>query len=423
MTSVAKIDRFINATRLNVSERVIEQWYQQPLNIIRTIAQNFGVNLNIKVVYSATRRAEHVTIGGAKWLIYDQYMGQSMNLLNRIFIESQDDQPAYSYFHKVLAERLLEVGKLPEALHCAAFYHNTRTTLAAKHTDEVWRGFLTRTHERFHMYHELGHEVFADPKLLPVMREHAETILTEMIQKKSRSIDEVITSMREAPPAAYHHQDLETAIDEMRKHDEENGFDHAARAALSDGQVRQEVFCDIFAADILSNEALADKQDPVETLRAVYIGFYHLQAIEYIRRFPELVDDGLNWEFDAVPKLQARGHCLREHLLFIYELYLRFTLKASEDTMNAKFQAFNVQLMEDQKRYYETIFDHVMQITGGLREDGILSRYGREAVDTLSRTETDHNKHTSVQEDTIRQVISFMTGWVRVPSNDAALQR
>lgn len=421
MTSAAKIDRIINVTRLNVSERVRDHWYQQPLSIIRILAQNFGLNLNIKVIYSATRRAEHVTVGGDNWLIYDQYMGQSMNLLNRIFIESQDDQPAYSYFHKVLAERLLEVGMLSEALHCAAYYHNSRTTLDAKLTNEVWRDFLTKTQERFHMYHELGHEVFANPKLLPVMRGHSETIMAEMIQKKSRTINEVITSMREAHPAAYHHQDLETAIDEIRyqyESGEESGFHNAARAALSDAQVREEVFCDIFAADIISNEALAAERDPVETLRAAYIGFYHLQAIEYIRRFPDLGDDRLNWEYDSVPELQVRSHCLREHLLFIYELYLRFTLKACEEVISAKIQAFNVQLMEDQKRYYESIFDHVMQITDSLRESGILSRYGQKAVGALTRTElgVDHNQDASVQEDTIRHVISIMTGWSGVPA-------
>ncbi|WP_234012001.1 hypothetical protein [Cronobacter sakazakii] len=138
MNKTSPIDRLISATRLNDTVRANPELYETTILRLKSIAEQLGLPLDVKVVYSSSRRVEHITISGMVWLIYDQYLGQTMNMLNRLFIEAEDAHPSLVYFHKVLAERLVDAGQLANALHCAAAYHSSREVLRSRSSDYTW---------------------------------------------------------------------------------------------------------------------------------------------------------------------------------------------------------------------------------------------------------------------------------------------
>lgn len=417
MKNSSPIDRLVAATRLNVEARINWKLYETTVLRLKSIAEKFGLPLDIKVVYSSARRVEHVTLAGEVWLIYDQYIGQTMNMLNRLFIEATNAHPALVYFHKVLAERLVEVGQLASALHCASTYHSSRDVLCAKRSDEAWRDLLTRTHERFLLYHEFGHRVFASPTLMPVMREHVQFLIQHQIGVKQRSLQDVLESFRDTPSAAMHHQDFDASIREIKlQYESEEGqrFRQAQLVSLAESQTEEEVFCDVFASDFVLAEGRLDGADIARVLRAIYVGFYHLQALEYLRRFPSLSSASVNWQADNMPYIQSRGHCLRSHLIFRFQAELQVERQLADDTVADEVRSFEIQLMEDQKRHYDFVFDSAMRVCDSLRADDWISELGEEAMRTLRDGLNSPESVTpqSLNDDELRTVILIMTGWL-----------
>ncbi|NWD79115.1 hypothetical protein HX891_01895 [Pseudomonas reactans] len=415
-----KIDRLINSTRNNYPHRVNVGYYEVPLEKIKNVADRLSIDVKVKIVYSSTRSAESISLGESEWLVYDQYMGQSINLLNRIFIEADDHRPALTYFHKALAERLLEVGKLSEALHCALYYSQERKILEPKRVNENLRGLMTTLQEQFYFYHEFGHIIYRKPGTLPLVRQQVQDIVEHLITEKNLSLEDTIARLRAAPPAAYHHADLEEAIAEQRREFGKKSrcqFVNATLSALADPGIQEEIFCDIFSADLLSLEAFVQGSDPVDVLRSIYIGFYHLQAFEYIKRFPDLPRGAgkleHDWSFDNVPKVQVRSHCLRTHLLFIYESHLRVTLGLDETSTSARLKQFNIQLMEDQKRHYEVIYDVSMRLCDGLRRGNRIAKLGKKVKNLLKKDapSTPYRRDLMSAEKTQQMVLSA-TGWL-----------
>ncbi|ELQ6039197.1 hypothetical protein R2226_003367 [Cronobacter sakazakii] len=417
MNKTSPIDRLISATRLNDTVRANPELYETTILRLKSIAEQLGLPLDVKVVYSSSRRVEHITISGMVWLIYDQYQGQTMNMLNRLFIEAEDAHPSLVYFHKVLAERLVDAGQLANALHCAAAYHSSREVLRSRSSDYTWRNVLTKTHERFLLYHEFGHRIFSNPALMPVIREHVQFLIQHQAQVTRRPLKTILRSMRKAPSAARHHQNLKAAIRDLRlEYESEEGryYRQAQLSSLAQPQTEEEVFCDVFASDFVLMEGLNDGDDLIKVLRAIYVGLYHLQALEYLRRFPSLTNDSTDWLTDKMPHIQLRSHCLRAHLIFLYQTELRVKQQLDDNLVADSIRAFEIQLMEDQKRHYDVIYDSAIRLCDSLRRNDTLPELGRETMARLQAGLQD-SQSTSTPlptDDELKKIILIFTGWL-----------
>ncbi|ELY2859672.1 hypothetical protein SMC83_002117 [Cronobacter sakazakii] len=417
MNKTSPIDRLISATRLNDTVRANPELYETTILRLKSIAEQLGLPLDVKVVYSSSRRVEHITISGMVWLIYDQYLGQTMNMLNRLFIEAEDAHPSLVYFHKVLAERLVDAGQLANALHCAAAYHSSREVLRSRSSDYTWRNVLTKTHERFLLYHEFGHRIFSNPALMPVIREHVQFLIQHQAQVTRRPLKTILRSMRKAPSAARHHQNLKAAIRDLRlEYESEEGryYRQAQLSSLAQPQTEEEVFCDVFASDFVLMEGLNDGDDLIKVLRAIYVGLYHLQTLEYLRRFPSLTNDSTDWLTDKMPHIQLRSHCLRSHLIFLYQTELRVKQQLDDNLVADSIRAFEIQLMEDQKRHYDVIYDSAIRLCDSLRRNDTLPELGRETMARLQAGLQD-SQSTSTPlptDDELKKIILIFTGWL-----------
>lgn len=411
--SASPVDRYIDATRLHLRGRVQQHYYAESVKRIRDLAAHFGVAVDVKIVYSLSRRVEHVKIGEVLWLVYDQYMGQSVNLLNRLFVEAADIEPAIVYFHKVLAERLVEVSMVDEAIHCALVYRNGRDALMGRAVDERWRAVLTSTHERFMLFHEFGHCLYGQPQILSHVREQVEQLIEHQIASKTRTPSQILADVRSAPPAAIHHQDPQAFYKDTQRRlesGEDLKFHAALLASLADEQIRQEIFCDVFAADLVWTETALNGLNRVETLRAVYIGFYHLQALEYLRRFPYLSSQ-VDWSTDNTPRMQVRSHCLRWHLVFLFQASLIEDGVKDKAEIEAAASAFDIQLMEDQKKCYETVNDGAMNVCDSLRREGYIRKLGEATAREIEATVRKGKRARRLSETEFGQVALLMTGW------------
>ncbi|OLS60270.1 hypothetical protein PSEMO_46810 [Pseudomonas putida] len=414
-TDTSSIDRFIRVTRSNQAGRVQPQLYRKGVARLSHLATLFEVPTHFRIVYSTSRRVELVTLPDATWIVYDQYLGQSLNLLNRLFIEAGDLEPAIIYFHKVLAERLVEVGRLEQALHCAAFYDEHRDLLQPRRLDEPWRFLLTEVHETFLMSHELGHRLYDQENALPETREQVAELIAAQITSKQRSLEDQVRDLRNAPAAAIHHRDVEDVINDVQQLAQApDTFMAAQLACLDDPQTFEEVFCDIFAADLVMAAMTSEGADPIQVLRAIYIGFYHIQALEYLKRFPLLAGSETDWATDIVPRVQTRAHCLQDHLKFLYGVYL---LSNGSDAaeLPAATARLGIALFEDQKRHYESVYDAAMNLCDNLRKDNWIEELGQAAMGEL-HDRIGEAGGDAITADRLKRLVLAMTGWLGDPA-------
>jgi hypothetical protein len=417
----SKIDRYIQATRFNRPDRILSDLYNKYyLPPVRRYAQFFGPPVKIKVSYSSTRRAEHVTVEGQRWLVYDQYMGQTMNLLNRIFIEAQDEKPASTYLHKVFAERLLEVGQRYEALHCAEVYYDNKTYLDPKRVDEDERELFTNSQEFYYLFHELGHHVFPlDHPSCATVRNRAKELLEDRrTAYEAETAESVLAKFKAGPPAAYHYQAEPELIRDIR-----DSFSMPAGMryrvaflrAFDNKDLHEELFCDLLAADLTLGLNGHDTTRMSQVLRAIYVGFYHLQVLSYVDRwfFGQQKVTSAKWLERYIP-IQIRQQCLKTHLLFLLDLQIKLGRKIDAKGNVESVESFSLYLMEDQKRYYEIILDVATGLVHYLVEGNRLRRLGRSAVNALtSRVPSLGTEEASIERDiAIDTAIRLMTGWL-----------
>jgi hypothetical protein len=383
--SIEKLERYIGATRVNYPDRILtDLYYQHYFPPIQAMADHLGVQVRLNVVYSSTRRAEQVTIEGQNWLVYDQYMGQTMNLLNRILLESEGDRPGLVYIHKILAERLLETGAKPEALFCAKVYDSERAILKGKHLNDELRSLFTVAQEKFYRYHELGHQVYGlEHFSCATVRDHVDALLVgKLAFLRDQSPDMILGAFDSGSPAAFHgatRQEIERDIRDQFESESGIRYRTATLKAFDNKDLHEELFCDVLAADLtLGSWSNADVGTRV--LRAIYAGFYHLQALALVNRhFDHEQPKSDRWMEHFVP-IQIRSHCLRTHLLFLLELHLQASGSVDDATTESRVAALSIQLMEDQRRYYEVILDPAMKMIGYLKQPGVLARLGQEGL-------------------------------------------
>jgi hypothetical protein len=113
----------------------------------------------LTVVHSPLAHAETMSTDRGPHLIYDQYLGQMLNRLNRLYLENSGRDEMNAYLHKVCASRALASGKPDRALMHAFIYAavSSRITPAPQGEAAILRMEFTASSEAFVLAHELVH--------------------------------------------------------------------------------------------------------------------------------------------------------------------------------------------------------------------------------------------------------------------------
>lgn len=169
-TAPSEIARYLTVTRgghsLNSTLPQLVAAYKETFDrLIEILGAIFLVEIKpppFVAVYSGIGHAETVLLRGQEHMVYDQYLGQTLNRLNRLFFEDANPNEVNAYLHKVYAARSLVSGKPGRALEHTVAHSMlaTRLTRADGGGTFKMRAAYTYWQESFVIAHELAHYIF-----------------------------------------------------------------------------------------------------------------------------------------------------------------------------------------------------------------------------------------------------------------------
>lgn len=378
------INRYISQARLNHPDQVNTELYRLLLgDVFEKIVRQFGLTINLKLIYTPSRRAERLKINGESWLIYDQYLGQTFNILNRIFFNAEGEKESITYFHKYISEKTLEYGKSELGIELSNVYANGRECLRNTFYGDPKRTVFTIISEKFAIFHELSHEILeSGDDSVRFFTELIDITLQESRKSHaSETAESIIDAFRQSDPAAYHDAPLDEVIaDTLANFDSPEGIfaREAYQIALDDQEVKEEIFCDFLACEIVLMDHAGDNKDLKDTICALYVASYHLKTIDFVDRgitgillHGKANKDHKRHRIYRMQTMQVRNHCLRKQLLMMYEARLQ---DFDEVERSELVEALAVDLMKHQRRYFESIFDPASKILHFLTKPGKLRK-------------------------------------------------
>jgi hypothetical protein len=146
---------------------------------------------HLVIVYSLQRAHEIARIGGELYLIYDQYVGQTFNMLNRIWLNSDDRRDGEMFAFKLLAEYYATRGEGALAGLCAGAYATLHVECSSykRERDIRRRNTITIVQEVFVMAHELAHLIITEPgKYFGPHDKWTSGMFTEILQQMATAL-------------------------------------------------------------------------------------------------------------------------------------------------------------------------------------------------------------------------------------------
>lgn len=154
------ISRYISCTRYNSAPNaILVKQYTDNFHAIVTSLRTINITPSLFAVYSKNRESELIELDEQIVVIHDQYLGQTINMLNRLFFNTEGAIEYSMYFYKIYAEYLQLSGSLNMALYCANKYAVMETSCRSHRLDKKieYRHFNTAVHEFFIIWHEVAH--------------------------------------------------------------------------------------------------------------------------------------------------------------------------------------------------------------------------------------------------------------------------
>ncbi|MEY2334512.1 hypothetical protein [Acidithiobacillus ferrianus] len=309
------IEEYIRAARRTKppTEELIAE-YQKHYECIKANVSSTGGYPALFVTYSSERRCELVRLGDKLHLVYDQYLGQSFNRLNRIqFAKNRPDLLSMAYACKFIAERLVTLNSIGLGAFFGLMSRQLEKNAYEKGDpfeslcENKLRYKMIAAQEMYVMAHELAHHRWSLDHV--AISSEMSTYIEEFLQ----SGDEALSSTESSQPLSDHYRAI---------------LDSAGP------EFREEIFADDFGGMIAMRAALTLGVRPWQTSLGVILAvrylrlFRHLEIISHrmdkLIRLGQCVDfhsslKSLNndiWdpETGAIGRFQFREHFLRYRL-------------------------------------------------------------------------------------------------------------
>jgi len=307
------IEEFIEATRgPRVQVRVLPEYAARYQSMFRWITKRLDTMIGsgqpadrLLVIYSHTGEAETVSLGGQRIVVFDQYLGQIMNRLNRLLFESAPVTEVDAYLCKLFALRFLCAGRPREALEYATLYHAWSERLtSADYASSAARIMFTMVQECFVIAHELSHCIFQQEQE-PVVRAMSWWAVATRIE--ARESDENRAQLPPDDLQVSYLRDVYTALDRrFGEATEEELAERQARRiedvlpprvlspapelamdmmrrAVADPRLGEECVCDAMALNVTAQWAKKQLRMPAtKALSAAMVGLHHLRLLRHI---------------------------------------------------------------------------------------------------------------------------------------------
>lgn len=295
------ISAFLSSTRcVRNDPKQVEVHYRA---LFAHLSSQFGASglvlPELEVISSWQRSCEIVELGGRSYLVYDQYMGQTLNTLNRIYHNSTDRQDAEVYGLKVVGEYLFLKGR-PDlsAMLLAAHGELRKEHQSYRHdVDRVARLGFTTVQECFVMVHELLHLFMAqrpNPRFLRTARE----FFVEAVERLNdpdphagaaahlQDSYTILAPRGAPPPPAIGTVEFEKFLDTSQRYHQEFSRQWIDLLESRDDIV-EECICDTQAAEI-TFAAMREWGFPRQVIAdALFAGLLHLRITAVLERYAD----------------------------------------------------------------------------------------------------------------------------------------
>lgn len=162
------IDTFIKHTRasFNLEENELNKSYHKQFESFLQILSKIHPEVKIpkiKITYSLNRLSETFVFQNETYIIHDQYLGQSLNKMNRI-LYYEDQKESFAYLCKVLAEENYILNNIPKSIAYSLSYQVNSKAKAIDLPDEfkIKKNILINIQESFIFFHEYAHSVVSN---------------------------------------------------------------------------------------------------------------------------------------------------------------------------------------------------------------------------------------------------------------------
>jgi hypothetical protein len=317
-------------------------------NIYNTLIKNYYSDLSkikLNITYSTNKTSElFSTENNEKHLIYDQYLGQVFNMLNRLHFNSNEPKDAVYYSFKLLAEEFQLAGNQEVSLICALAFIKESPKYNSYKNDQNFADRLSYTllQETFVIAHELGHYIFSrkdKSKIIDLYKEH----LIDLINEKNSDINEInfidsyLTDRHNnlyKGEGTYKDYLTEEQIKEFEKDvriDEQKNKLELIKLINENDNLIEEIICDDIAVKLILSFSEKEFGVSVEkTLDALYVGMMNLRILGIISRQVSDFEGNKSDVQDYFKTSMIRLMSYRDKANYHYGLYLKDLKKGFE---------------------------------------------------------------------------------------------
>jgi len=193
------IARYLASTRLDLPDITSTDsktrssdntMYEPMIGYINTLSEGLGIQVDIEIVYTDSFKSEAVTLNNRMHIIHDRYLGQVINMLNRLFLYGASHETRLTYSHKLASQIFSRYGFYEESIFAAQIYQDEKESMDHKkkqaENGSLIHGLYTHIQELYILLHEHAHLVFKDNKeLLSQISEDVREWIIDYGQKES----------------------------------------------------------------------------------------------------------------------------------------------------------------------------------------------------------------------------------------------
>jgi hypothetical protein len=354
------------------------------------------------VVYSMIAHAETLILDGRTSIVYDQYLGQIFNRLNRLYFENAGHDEVSAYMSKLWATRCLAAGRPRAGLGHAFIYAALAKHLRASgHDSDDQRRAYGMTGEAFVLAHELVHVLYHSDEaaarllesycldLVTALRGSARgspvSQMTEEAAARLRAATETLGRRQQllnrtvgAQPSQSRAEAISQFIAYMSDSYTELGQDKPFGQATP--EVLEECVCDAVALMITvgwSRRALGDRLR--DSFLAAFLALHNLRLMRWIDREVAVKEHQRGYNASAAAEsfeTQLRFHFFRE----LAEAWLEAMWQRRDTSSNVDEDETPAAVVADMiflnDQYSEIIFDYALGNTS--RYEDIVAEVARE---------------------------------------------
>jgi hypothetical protein len=251
------------------------------------------------VVHSPVCRSATIVGGGDRVLVYDQYLGQALNKLTRLYLSAADSPTVNATLAKLWAQREFVAGRNDQAALFGLWARalGLEYPLPSEPPDSMMtRGFSVAVQESFVIAHELAHTLL---QVVPGLKEvlSAEvTLRLEALDKypmvyvdhphldRTALVEQVAADERRSLSALQDRMGLNKPLRSMGSADEVENLLRLTESELFgerlDEELVAESVCDSLAWEAVS--MMFRNEDQAKILDSVFLAVHHLRLLQLL---------------------------------------------------------------------------------------------------------------------------------------------